>query len=213
MNLNLGDTQLIIAECARSNLSLQEAAYVLGTGYHETAHTMKPVRETLAATDAQAISRLEYAWSRGKLPWVKTPYWRVDSNGVSWLGRGYVQLTHRDNYVRMGQRLGVSLAADPTLAMRSDTAAKILVIGSKEGLFTGRKLSDYINATRTDYVGARRIINGTDKAAAIAKLAQAYEAALQSSNYSANSKGVQRPRARATGSSILELFSKWLSKL
>ena len=33
-----------------------------------------------------------------------------------------------------------------------------------KGLFTGKKLSDYINATKTDYLNARRIINGVDRA-------------------------------------------------
>jgi hypothetical protein len=40
-------------------------AYMLATTYHETAATMQPVRETLAATDAAASARLERAGAGG----------------------------------------------------------------------------------------------------------------------------------------------------
>ena len=54
------------------------------------------------------------------------------------------------------------------------------MLGSKEGWFTGKKLSDYITKTDKNYVRARRIINGTDKAEKIAKEAVVFEAALRS---------------------------------
>ena len=66
-------------------------AYMLGTAHHETGRTMQPVRETFAATDDRAIAILERAYAAGKLTWVKTPYWRKDEAGRSWLGRGLVQ--------------------------------------------------------------------------------------------------------------------------
>ncbi len=76
-------------------------AYVLATAFHETAATMQPVRETLAKTDQLAVARLESAYSAGRLRTVKTPYWRYDADGRTWLGRGLVQLTHRRNYQKM----------------------------------------------------------------------------------------------------------------
>jgi len=48
----------------------------------------------------------------------------------------------------------------------------------QRGWFTGRRLADYFNPTRGDWVNARRIINGTDKANLVASHAQAYYAAL-----------------------------------
>lgn len=178
MNLNLGDTQLIIAECRASGLTKPQTAYVLATAYHETAHTMKPVRETLATSDAQAVARLDAAWAKGQLKWVKTPYWRTDTEGKSWFGRGYVQITHKANYQRLGERIGVNLVGNPSLALEPKIAAKILVRGMVEGLFTTKKLSDYITPAYKDYVNARRIVNGTDKAQEIARLAEQYESAL-----------------------------------
>ncbi len=53
-----------------------------------------------------------------------------------------------------------------------DLAVKALVIGMQRGSFTGRKLSDYINGSSVDFVNARRIVNGLDKASTIASSAQ-----------------------------------------
>jgi hypothetical protein len=46
------------------------------------------------------------------------------------------------------------------------------------GIYTGKKLSDYIGNGKRDYVNARRIINGTDKAQQIAAIAESFRSAL-----------------------------------
>ena len=170
--------ETILAAC--DGLRLPFVAYILATAYHETAYTMQPVRETLAATDGQAIARLDRAFAAGKLKWVKTPYWRKDADGKSWLGRGYVQLTHKANYAKAGAKLGVDLTTNPDAAMHPTVAALILVRGSMEGWFTGKKLPDYAAGDGFDYVNARRVINGDVKGngAKIAAEAKAFEAAL-----------------------------------
>ena len=155
-------------------------AYMLATAFHETAATMQPVRETLAPSDALAAGRLESAWKTGKLPWVKTPYWRKDANGQYWLGRGLVQLTHKYNYEKMSEETGIDLVSNPAKAMDMNIATQIMMIGMVKGSFTGKKLSDYIHDGATDYVNARRIINGMDKASLIAGYAAKFEAALRS---------------------------------
>lgn len=175
---------------ATHGLHVTHRAYLLATTHHETARTMQPVRETLAKTDDSAIARLESAWGKGQLKWVKTPYWRKDRDGKSWLGRGYVQLTHKANYEKASKLTGVDLVANPNAAMRPEVAAKILVAGSQQGIFTGKKLSDYLPG---DYVGARRIINGTDRAHDIAKLAHGYEAALRHIGTAAPSRPPEKP--------------------
>jgi putative chitinase len=146
----------------------RDLAYILATAYHETARTMQPVRETLATTDAKAKERLTKAWKSGKLPWVKSDYW---SGG--WFGRGFVQLTHRANYVKAGEKLGVDLVSDPSKAMIPEVSALILVRGMQEGWFTGMKLSD-----ASDFREARRVVNGTDRASQIAMYADAFLSAL-----------------------------------
>ena len=175
MNLKLGDTQLIIQECKKNKLSIQAAAYVLATAYWETGRTMKPVKEAY---------------------YVKNPErYRKNLRYYPWYGRGYVQLTWKENYLKAGGKLGLDLTTNPDAVMAPKTAVKILVIGSKEGWFTGKKLSDYINDTHIDYKGARRIINGTDKASTIASIAGEYEKSLSSTYYAEAQDSFENPLA------------------
>ena len=153
-------------------------AYMLATAFHETAATMQPVRETLAASDAAAAARLESAWARGRLGSVRTPYWRPDPDGRYWLGRGLVQLTHKANYERMSRETGIDLVADPARAMEMEVAVAILFAGMEKGLFTGRKLADYFTPGRADWTNARRVINGLDRAADVAAYGRCFHRAL-----------------------------------
>ncbi|MGK9050198.1 hypothetical protein [Neorhizobium petrolearium] len=153
-------------------------AYVLATAFHETAATMQPVRETLAKSDKAAIGRLDAAFSAGRLPSVRTPYWRLDAEGKSWLGRGLVQLTHRRNYEAMSKVTGVDLLADPARAMQMEVSVAILVEGMRRGSFTGRRLDHYFAPGRSDWVGARKIINGTDRAELVAGYGRMFLGAL-----------------------------------
>ncbi|MBB2699450.1 hypothetical protein EFD56_23980 [Rhizobium phaseoli] len=158
---------------------LRWLAYILATAYHETAYTMQPVRETLAQSDARAVEILEAAFAAGRLSWVKTPYWRPDEDGCCWLGRGLVQLTHKRNYEAMSVLTGIDLVADPDRAMEMDAAVTILIEGMLQGSFTGHKLADHLNATTEDWVNARRIVNGTDRAEKLAGYAKAFHAAMR----------------------------------
>lgn len=178
MNLDIGDTRLIINVAKEEELLRNQLAYVLATAYHETGRTMKPVRETFGTNDAQVIARLDSAWRRGVMPWVKSRYWAPDENGKSWYGRGYVQLTHKVNYLKAATKLNADLIEDPDMVMDPGIAARILVRGMQEGWFTGKKLSDYVTLQKSDFVGARRIVNGTDRAAIIANYARAYDKEL-----------------------------------
>ena len=55
---------------------------------------------------------------------------------------------------------------------------KVMVYGMLEGWFTNKKLSDYFDNGKKDYVGARKIINGVDKKQEIAAHARVFERAL-----------------------------------
>jgi len=48
-------------------------------------------------------------------------------DGERYKGRGFIQLTGRDNYKRAGDALGLPLEANPDLAARTDVAAKVAV--------------------------------------------------------------------------------------
>ena len=168
------------------NFDKDEEAYMLATATWESAKTMQAVRETLATTDDQAISRLENAWRTGKLTWVKTPYWRKDAEGKSWFGRGLVQITHKANYDRLGKAIGVDLVSNPSRALELPVAIKIMTTGMKLGLFTTGKLDQYLDGVDEswaedyrEFVNARRIINGKDRAEEIAKLAMMFKSGIR----------------------------------
>lgn len=159
MDLNLGYTQLIIKKAREAGLLRNQLAYVLATAYHETAHTMKPVREYGGET---------YLRKKSYYPYV---------------GMGFVQLTWKRNYQKASKELGVDFVKHPRKLLEPEYSAHILVIGSKDGWFTGKKLSDYMTISKSDYKNARRIINGLDKADVIARIARDYEASLKAIGY------------------------------
>jgi hypothetical protein len=53
--------------------------------------------------------------------------------------------------------------------------------GMRRGLFTGRKLGDYINDHSCDYRSARQIINGFDQADRIKAYSDTFETVLRQS--------------------------------
>lgn len=164
MNMNLGFTQLIVEECRKFGCLRNQAAYILATAYHETAHTMRPVVEAYWVENAEA-------WRKKNLRYY--PYH----------GRGFVQLTWKANYIKAGKELGVDFVAYPDQLLEPNNSAKILVKGSMEGWFTGKGIPDYITLQKSDFKGARRVINGTDKAAQIANLAKRYDEILKAQGY------------------------------
>lgn len=157
---------------------LRFLAYMLATAHHETGGRMQPVRETFAATDHGAIVLLDRAFAAGRLPQVSEPYWRRDAHGQCWLGRGLVQLTHRRNYQRMTDLTGVDLVARPERAMEMAVSVEVLFTGMLRGAFTGQKLADHFGGSRADWTGARRIINGLDRAERVGGYGRAFLAAL-----------------------------------
>lgn len=159
----------VLDACDRYDVSsAEEKAYILATAFHETGGKMQPVREGFASSDAGA-RRVVAARKYGK-PDPKT--------GHVYYGRGLVQLTWRENYEKLGGVFGIDLVRSPDLALRSDISANVLVYGMQEGIFTGKKLADYFTG-KPNPEGARRIVNGTDKASLIASYYDRILAALK----------------------------------
>lgn len=79
----------------------------------------------------------------------------------------------------MAKLLGKPLVESPELALNLDIATQILFKGMIKGMFTGKKLSNYFDTDTEDWVNARKIINGTDKADLIAGYGKKFLNALQ----------------------------------
>ncbi|MFU1607329.1 glycoside hydrolase family 19 protein [Sulfitobacter pontiacus] len=159
-------------------------AYTFATDFHETGAKMQPVREGFKSTDKESRAYVQRNYGHKGSKWY---CWPQGPFGHVYYGRGDVQLTWYDNYVRMGKILGLPLAQNPDMVLESKVSKMIMVEGmlngsSKDGDFTGLALEDYFNATTDDPTNARRIINGTDKAFLIAgyhdEFLEAIEAAL-----------------------------------
>lgn len=175
MDLNIGDTQLILDYCGRKGLLRNQVAYILGTSFWETGHTMLPVEEA-------GYLQPKYNWTDERMD-----QWRKENlRYYPWYGRGYTQTTWEQNYQRLKQATGVDVIEDPAKAMMPDVAVVALVDGIMEGWWTGKKLSDYVTLKKSNFVGARRCVNGTDKAQAIAELARDYDDTLRAIGYGIN---------------------------
>ena len=149
-------------------------AYALATACHETAYTMQPVREAYWLSEN---------WRRNNLRYF--PFY----------GRGYVQLTWKENYDKADREsnLNGQLSANLELALDPDIAARIMVRGMQEGWFAGdrngkrhtlaRHLPANGAASLAQMTSARRIINGTDKNVKIAAEAIKFQKALQAGGW------------------------------
>lgn len=150
---------LIVETAEKYGLDYNQTAYCLATTWHETNETMLPVVEAYWLSEGWRKRNLRYY-----------PYY----------GRGFVQLTWKSNYKLAGEKLGFDFVNNPHLVQIPKYAALILVVGSRDAWFTEYRLSDFIGKGKKDYVGARRIINGTDDDELIAGYAKLFERALRS---------------------------------
>lgn len=168
---------------------LRWLAYMFGTTYHETGATMQPVHENGGNAYLMRMYDVRGARPSTAIAMGNT----MPGDGIRYCGRGFVQMTWKVNYAKAGQLLGVNLISNPDLAMQPDIAARIMFEGmtrtdivfedhthsvGRDFNFTGKTLEDYFNTHTEDYIGARRIINGTDHAVLIAGTAHEFRKAL-----------------------------------
>lgn len=120
--------------------------YALATQHHECAQTCQPIEE--------------HGKGSGMAYGKKDP-----ETGQTYYGRGYVQLTWRENYARADRELGLeggdscewnaANALDPTIA------AEVMFRGMEEGWFrSGHNFARYFAGKKDDPYNAREIING-----------------------------------------------------
>lgn len=164
---------------------LRHAAYMLATEEHEEARKWTPIEE--------------YGRGRGRPYGTPSPVKAKDGSihSVAYYGRGRVQLTWKNNYAKADAELQAQYPAE-VAEFEARTATKLDLVGypaqaldvrlsyliesagMRQGWFTGKSLSTYINASKTDFHSARRIINGLDRADLIAGYAVKFLACLKS---------------------------------
>lgn len=139
----LGMERILNYAAGQALPDMRHLAYILATTFWETGEAMIPVEEKGHGAG--------HAYGA-------TGFW----------GRGPPQLTGEANYIKMGTHLGIDLVSHPERMLDWDVALPATFDGMTLGMFTGKRLSDYFNDTTNDPLNARRIVNGTDKAAEIA---------------------------------------------
>ena len=174
--------EAIISEGLRRLTGRNQLAYILATSAWETARTMQPIYERGARS---YFDKYEPGTTIGKVLGNTQP-----GDGYRFRGRGLSMLTGRRNYDKAGKKIGVDLVADPDKALVSENSVRIVFDGMEAGWFTGKKLSDFINDVDDaddqdlrEFIAARRIVNGTDKAKEIGQLAIQFENALTVAGY------------------------------
>lgn len=149
---------------------LEQIAYILATIHHESYDWRHNVyyallKEYRASNRNPRIKRLQ------------DRYW-----GSGYYGRGLIQITWKTNYQKAQKLTGQPLVDNPDILLEDyDINVLLAIKGMVNGMYTGKKLNDYINSARTDFYHARRIINGLDKAGQIEKYAKNFLKILQKS--------------------------------
>lgn len=191
INLVRGDTQDIITAARNMGMIRNHLAYALATTYHETAFTMKPIKE------------------RGGEAYLKAKKYYPH------FGRGYVQATWLRNYKLIGDKLGVDIVSNPDRLLDKDVAIPALLRGMEEGWYTGKSMGDYLTLDRSNYPSARQVVNGLDAANDIAAYARAYDKLLTLDGYGVEGKQlppappVEEPK-RSTLDLIISIIRKFL---
>jgi hypothetical protein len=148
-------------EAEHAGRDLRHLSYCLATEYHECGARMWPVREGFKETDAEArayVSAQGYAYA---VP--------DKTTGEVYYGRGKIQITWAENYIKASERLGLTGERDlyrhPDMALDLQIATDNLVLGMIEGWYRSdskgkQTLDRYFDHDTDNAFGAREIVNG-----------------------------------------------------
>jgi len=139
---------LIIQEAANYDMSKSELAYTLASVHWEShwGYWMEELANGNAYEGRKDLGNIS------------------PGDGPLFKGRGFIQLTGRNNYTSMSKIFNVDLVGNPSLASNPALSAKITIYGMVNGTFTGAKLSDFQTGDTYDFVGARAIVNAPNSA-------------------------------------------------
>lgn len=199
---------------AASHHPISWVAYELATAFHETGGKMAPNRENmnysvagLRATfgrhrisDADcrkygrsksqsanqvAIANIVYGGEFGRTQLGNV----MPGDGWKYRGGGMCHNTGRRNAERADQDMGLGGAylANPDVILDIDIAAREMVTGMETGRYSGKNLARYLGKERADhddFMAARPIINGMDRADDVADHAMKFQNGLVAGKWS-----------------------------
>jgi predicted chitinase/uncharacterized ParB-like nuclease family protein len=119
-NANKEMEKLVLTVAYRSGIRDQELAQFMGQVAHETLGFQRLVE----VGSAEYFNRYdpEHSPKKAKILGNVKP-----GDGIRYKGRGFIQITGRDNYKRAGEALGIDLVNNPKWASNPKIAAKIAV--------------------------------------------------------------------------------------
>jgi len=174
-------------------MDIRWAAYMFATFKWETGDTFRPIREY--GTREYFIKRYGSQTKVGKVLGNDTP-----EEGADYPGRGLSQNTGKNNYemlerelpkaypeviarweAKHGRKFDLTVgdqpndSGDPDALLDPEISYIAASHAMRHGLYTGKRLSYYINDATCNYLLARKIINGQDQAKRIADYAETFE--------------------------------------
>lgn len=206
--------EMILDETVGKGIPSAHVAYMMATAYHESGKDLQPKVENLNYTTAARIKAVwptRFANAAAAQPYVKNPQklanfvygGRLGNTGPNdgWLyrGRGNVQITGKTNYSKMKKYIGKDAVANPDIMLELKNSIIALVHCMIDGVYTGKKLSDY--NLPSQYFDARAIINadknrvegGKKIGNTIADYAKTFEAALNAAGFTKATTVVKKP--------------------
>lgn len=199
---------------AASHHPISWLAYELATAFHETGGKMAPNRENMnysvaglrgtfgrhrisdqqcrdlgrtktRPADQQAIANIVYGGEFGR-----TYLGNVQpGDGWKYRGGGMCHNTGRRNAKKADDDMGLCGAylANPDLILDIDIAAREMVTGMETGRYSGKNLARYLKNEReshANFMKARPIINGVDRADDVADYADKMQSAIIAGQWS-----------------------------
>jgi putative chitinase len=153
---------------------LRDLAYMLATPMIETGWTMQPIKERGGAAYYKRMYDIE-----GGRPKKARELGNIyPGDGAKFPGMGFVQSTGRGNARKLTALVKETFGEDvnfeetPERLMEPKYAALALIVGLERGIFTGRKLADYLRSSPPNWKEARRTVNALDRADEIAGYAK-----------------------------------------
>ena len=138
--LKSGPGQSLVGEARAAGMKGRELAQFIAQCAHESLNfsTLREIGGRLDFKQYDIAHNPEKARRLGNTE---------PGDGFKYIGRGFIQLTGKDNYMRAGKALGLPLLEQPELAERPDIAAKIAI------WFWNKRVSPKIN----DYSNTRAV--------------------------------------------------------